>query len=339
MDQTLFQLSFTGYGLACMLAMAVGLGLCLIGPRRQGPGWSGFVRFAVCVMFFTLLCARLMFVLPDLLMGLLSQADIIKEHNSIFLDAIGSAVPALFFWNGGYSLAGAIPGAILGAKLAEKWTRVPAGFWRDRLAIGLPAAILIERAAEWGTGLGTGMETTAPWLNRLGFTDHPLWLYEALLALVVLGVMIALTCLRRRLRIAPGDLLRLFLICFCLPLAAIEALRPLTGHMVIHFVNVTQVMAAVMAMCIWVRWWIRLLRNRSRPKSLKIPLLSAGAVLTLAALGAAVYCIFGMEKDWVSRGTAYLLIALCMAVIGCIALMLWGFSRREGADANGTQKD
>ncbi len=334
MDATLFQLSATGYGLACLAALLHGLALTLPGTLKQGLGWGGFVRFAVAVTLCTLLCARLAFVLPDLLMGLLSQADIIKEHNSIYMDAIGSAVPALYFWEGGYALAGAVPGAILGAKLAEKWTKSPAGFFRDQLAAALPAAILIERLAEGGTGLGAGMETASPLLNRLGFTEHPLWLYEALLALAVLIVMLIL---RGLLQETEGDLLRLFLVIFCPLLIAIEALRPLTGHMVIHFVNLTQVTAMVLILSVLIRWSRRLRRNGHLKKGQAIGLLVGGWLGVIALLGLAVFCIFGMEKDWVSRGTAYLLITLCMVSIGGYAIMLRQFASSEGGQRRGAQ--
>lgn len=334
MDATLFQLSATGYGLACLAALLTGLGLSLPGTLKQGLGWGGFVRFAVAVTLCTLVCARLMFVLPHLLMGVLSQADIIKEHNSVYLDAIGSAVPALYFWDGGYALAGAIPGAILGAKLSEKWTGAPKGFFRDLLAVALPAAILIERLAEIGTDLGIGMETDSPLLNGMGFAEHPLWLYEALLALAVLVPMLVLREMNRG---TDGDLLRLFLVVFCLPLIAIEALRPLTGHMVIHFVNLTQVTAMVLVLCVLIRWSIRLKRNRQRPRGLVAGLLIGGWIGVVLCLGVAVYCIFGMEKDWVTRGTAYLLITLTMAAIGAYALTLRHFADPEGGHPRGAQ--
>lgn len=343
MTETLFRLSFSGYGLACALGAAVGLGVTLPRILRRGLGWAGFVRYAVCVLFFGWLCARLMYVIPDLAMGLLNENGIIKEHNSVYLNAIGSAVPALFFWEGGYALAGAIPGSVLGAWIAEKWTGSPKGFFRDQLGLALPVFILAERLAEWGTGLGTGTEVSARWLIGLGICPaeggtayHPLFLYEALLAFIVLHIMTVVYILSRS-RECRGDLLRLFLVIFCLPLAALEAFRPLTGHLIIHFVNVTQVAAAVLALTVTVRWSLRLLRGRRAGKALRIVLPAVGWPLVLAAVALAVYCIFGMEKEWVSRTLAYWLIAASMAVIGAVTLLIGYFSREKGTQADGAQ--
>ena len=316
MEKPLFELSFTGYGLLCMLAAGAGLAATLPGTlTRRDLGWAAWVRFAVCTVFFGLLCARLAYVVPDLIMGILSRNDVILEHNSIYLDAIGSALPALRFWEGGYALAGAIPGAILGAKLAEKWTGAPRGFFRDQLSLGLPVFLLVERIA--------GMET--------------LYFMEALLALAVLAVMIVLH-IRRRGRDTNGDLLRIFLVIFCLPFAWIESFRPLTGHMVIHFVNITQVAAALFGLIPAVRWSVELKRSRASART-KAVLLAGGWAAIAALIGTTVYCIFGMEKDWLDRTLAHVLIAVTLALTGAIALYIRHAGQGKGGAARGARED
>lgn len=344
LSEALFRLSFTGYGLACAFGAVMGLALSLPGTLRMKRDWAGWVRFAVCVLFFGWLGARVMFAAPDLLMGFLNEQGLIQEHNSVYLNQIGSAVPALYFWEGGYSLVGAMLGAILGAKLAEKWTGEESGFWRDRLALVLPAFVLVERLAEQGSSLGTGVEVSAQWLIRTGLCPeedgvffHPLYLYEALLAAVVLAVMAWLE-IRRAGKAAGGDRLRFCLTIFCLPMIVIESLRPLTGHMILHFVNVTQVVLMILALSVVIRWSVRLGRNR---RDVRHPALALAVcwVVVIAAIGAAVYCIFGMEKDWVSRGLAYGVIALAMAAMAAVAAVLYRLSGPKGGLPDGARED
>ena len=99
MDATLFRIPFTGYGL-CVAGAAL---LALLTSLRKGREWAAWVRFAVCVTLFGWLGARLGYVLPDLAMGWLNELGVIAEHNSVYLNAIGSAAPALYFWEGGYA--------------------------------------------------------------------------------------------------------------------------------------------------------------------------------------------------------------------------------------------
>ncbi len=323
MSDVLFRLSdlpVTRYGAAVALAALLSLMLTTRREDRLGP----WVRFAFCTVLFGWLGARLMFVLPDLVMGWLNELGVIAEHNSVYLNAIGSAVPALYFWEGGYSLAGLIPGAILGAAIAEAATHARRGEWRDRLAMALPAFMLVERLAEYGSDIGTGVEIGKGWLTGLGICPaeggtyfHPLCLYEALTALVVLIIMVVLSFNGRK---RPGgDLLRLCLVFLCLPTVALEAFRPLTGHMIIHFVNVTQVVMMLLALVPAIRWSHRISKSR-HGGGLRVGIRLLGWLGIGIAIGLAVYCIFGMEKDWVSRGTAYALIALSMAAVGGVAL-------------------
>lgn len=304
-------MAFTAYGLICAAGVLAGLAAAIPDTLRRGHGWDAWVRFAVLTALCGWVCARLAFIVPDLIMGVLSRHDIIMEHSSVFLDHIGSAVPALYFWEGGYALAGAIPGAILGAWIAEKRTGVRRGFFRDRLSLGLPLFIAAERLAE----------------------GEVLYRYEALLAAAVLAVMIVLH-LRARDRNTDGDLLRIFLVIFCLPLAWIESFRPLTGHMVIHFVNVTQVAAAVTGLAPAVRWSVLLRRGRAK-RGLKAGLLAGGWVFILAMVGLAVFCIFGMEKDWIGRGPAHALIAVSLSLIGAVSLVFRRFAAGKGNQTHG----
>ena len=143
---------------------------------------------------------------------------------------------------------------------------------------------------------------------------------------------------RRLGRSAGGDRLRFFLVIFCLPMVVLEAFRPLTGHMIIHFVNVTQIAMMALALAPVIRWSIRLGRG-GRPAAVKGAVLGAGWFLIAAGLALSVWCIFGMEKDWVSRGLAYILIALAMAVIGAVTGVVRRYAGSKGGPADGSRED
>ena len=344
LNETLFRLPFTGYGLACAFGAAMGLALTLPGTHRAGKGWAEWVRFAVCVLFFGWLGARLMFVLPDLAMGLLNREGVIQEFSDAYLSGMGSALPALYFWEGGYALAGAIPGAILGAKIAEKWTAVSAGFFRDRLALTIPAFMLVERLAEHALNPAAGVEVSASWLIGLGICTrdgavykHPVYLYEAILCAAVLVVMAVLE-IRRAGRDSRGDRMRFCLILLGLPLISLESFRPLDGHMIIHMVNATQVVMMALVLAFAIRWSVRVSRS-ALSGGKKAAVLTACWIAFVAGLAAAVWCIFGMEKDWIGRGPAYILIAASMAVIGAAAAVLHRMRREKGELPDGTRED
>ena len=308
-------LTITRFGWGCALALAVGLLMTLPVLRQKKLGYGAMIRLSVCVIPLTWLCSRLLFVAFDLGASLFGS--------SFYLDTVGSAVPALYFWDGGYSLMGALLGAVLGAKLAEGWTRSGSGVLRDGLALGLPAAIAVERLLERGTGLGLGKAGTAGWpLNRGIFHDPeyaPVYLYEALIAILLL-VLTGILFLRLRDR-EDGELLEMFLLLWGLTQALLESLRS-DDHMVYHFVRVQQVTAFALAIAVMLRWTHRALRRGAKPLPMAL-----GWVLTLAAAGAAVAAEFGVDR-WGKPLLAYGLMIACLTAVGLIAFRFRSLTKR-----------
>ena len=301
---TLFGIPLTRYGALCALAMLAGLCVTGLVMARRGIRYGAFIRLALCVLPCSWLMSRLIWAAQDMISAVIG----------LYMDIDSGFDPLdiLRFWHGGYSLMGAVIGAILGAKLAEGLTRSPKGSLRECLAVGLPAAILVERLAEHGTVLGLGRTVTAAWLANLpicpvidGDPVHPVYLYEAFAALVILALMI-LWAVKKK------PLMKRFLLTFGLTQVVLESLRA-DGHMVQHFVHVQQVIAIVFAVCALIGWSRQALSQPGRHTAVTI-----GWILTVAAIAAGVWAEFGVDR-WGRPLLAYGIMVVSMVVIAVVA--------------------
>ncbi len=294
----------TRFGLCCAAALLAGLLACGPAMRRKGLSYGAWIRLCICVTAGCLLFARLLYALADWVMILLE---------GIFdLNTGRDPLAGFRFWEGGYSLIGGIAGAVLGAVLAEKWTGSGKGTLRDTLAFGIPVAVFAERLSEAGTGLGLGRYVTAPWLISTGICPelygdyvHPVYLYEAAAAVILLGVMLVLSRKERK----PGRLADLFLLLFGLSQVILESLRA-DGHLVEHFVHVQQVYSILMAAWVIARWCAQAETWPGRGWKTAL-----GWVLILAAAGMATWAEFGVDR-WGNQLMAYGVMSLSMLVIG-----------------------
>ena len=301
---TVFGIPLTRYGVGCMFALLVGLCVTGIVIARQGLGYGKFIRLAVCVIPLTWLFSRLIWLSQDLIsLGVGYVMDIEMDIDPI---------EALRFWHGGYSLMGAVIGAILGAKIAEGVTHSLRGSLRDAMALGLPAAILVERLAEHGTGLGLGRAVSASWLANLricpiidGEAVHPVYLYEAAAALVIFILLIIWAAKKK-------PLMKRFLLCFGLSQVILESLRA-DGHMVQHFVHVQQIIAIAFAVFALIGWSREAVTRPGRHTALAV-----GWLLTVAAIAVGVLAEFGVDR-WGKPLLAYGVMAACMVVIAVVA--------------------
>ena len=301
---TVFGLPLTRYGAGCALALLAGLCVAGLALARRGFKYGVFVRLALCVIPLAWVFARLVWAAQDMIsagVGLYMDID----SGFDFLET-------LRFWHGGYSLMGAVIGAILGAKLAEGLTRSPRGSLRDALALGLPVAILVERLFEHGTGLGLGRTVTAGWLANLpicpvieGEPVHPVYLYEAIAAVVIL-VLLLVWAKRKK------PLMKRFLVCFGLSQVILESLRA-DGHMVQHFVHVQQAIAIVLAVAALIGWSREALSKPGRHTAVAV-----GWLLTVAAIGVGVWAEFGVDR-WGKPLLAYGVMTACMVLIAVVA--------------------
>ena len=104
----------TRFGLCCAGALLAGLVTCGIRMKQCSKSYGDWIRFVLCVTGFSWLFARLMFSFAEWIMILLE---------GIFdLETGRDPLSVIYFWHGGYSLMGAVLGAVIGAITAEKWT-------------------------------------------------------------------------------------------------------------------------------------------------------------------------------------------------------------------------
>ena len=302
---TLFGAPVTGYGLGTAAALLLGLVGCYAYLRCSGKTYGQFIRLAVLAVPLCWLCARVVYVLANC---------------TYYLNTLSNPVLALYFWDGGYAMTGAVMGFILAAFLAEKWTRLPHGSLMDSLAIGGPLAIATARFLEGGTRLGMGRLVSYEWLFFLGVEDgygdlvHPVYRYEAVAALIVLVIM--LIWLSKRLHsVKPGDTCLIVLALLGAFQVLLESLRN-DGHLVVHFVRIQQVLALIALVVAFAVFTTRLLRRGGMKKS---HLLSLWLV-AIACVGVGIYMEFRVDRGSLKL-LYYGVMALCMGVITAMALI------------------
>ena len=305
MTETVFTLlgqPVTGFGLgmagAMLLMLAVMGGWCH--ARKQDDGV--FIRFAALAVPLTLLCSRVLFVLADC---------------TYYLTTLSNPVLALRFWDGGYSLTGAVLGFMLAAWLSEMIMRLPGKPLLDGAALALPLGILVERLCEPGTDMGLGKAIATPAFMFLGVEDplngewvHPVFYYEAAVAGILFVVL--LICAVRGKKTA-GSLLGIFTVLFAATQIFFECMRN-DNHMVVHFVPVQQVAELLMLLTVLGCWTKRLAKKGTKKSQIML--------IWLVVIACVVLTVF-MEFR-IDRGSMKLLyysvIALCMAVVSVLAL-------------------
>ena len=308
MTETVFTLlgqPVTGFGLgmagAMLLMLAVMGGWCH--ARKQDDGV--FIRFAALAVPLTLLCSRVLFVLADC---------------TYYLTTLSNPALALRFWDGGYSLMGAVLGFMLAAWLSEKIMRLPGKPLLDGAALALPLGILVERLCEPGTDMGLGKAIATPAFMFLGVEDpltgewvHPVFYYEAAVAGILFVVLLICAVHGKK---TAGNLLGIFTVLFAATQIFFECMRN-DNHMVVHFVPVQQVAELLMLLTVLGCWTKRLAKKGTKKSQIML--------IWLVVIACVVLTVF-MEFR-IDRGSMKLLyysvIALCMAVVSVLALRCW----------------
>ena len=305
MTETVFTLlgqSVTGFGLgmagAMLLMLAVMGGWC----HARKLGYGVFIRFAALAVPLTLLCSRALFVLADC---------------TYYLTTLSNPALALRFWDGGYSLVGAVLGFMLAAWLREKATRLPGKPLLDGAALALPLGIFVERLCEPGTDMGMGKAIATPAFMFLGVEDpltgewvHPVFYYEAAVAGILFVVL--LICALRRKK-TTGSLLGIFTVLFAATQIFFECMRN-DNHMVVHFVPVQQVAELLMLLTVLGCWTKRLAKKGTKKSQIMLIWLT---VIVCVAL--TVFMEFRIDRGSMKL-LYYSVIALCMAVVSVLAL-------------------
>ncbi|GAA2520739.1 prolipoprotein diacylglyceryl transferase [Rarobacter incanus] len=160
-----------------------------------------------------------------------------------YFGAGGNPVAALYIWNGGLGIWGAIALGAVGAWLGCRSTGVSIIDFAD---VAAPPILLAQAIGRWGNWFNQelfGGPTDLPWALSVspgiaqaagyapGTTFHPTFLYESLWSL--LGVALLLLC-ERRLRMRRGQVFWLYVLIYTTGRLWVEMLRVDQAH---HFLG------------------------------------------------------------------------------------------------------
>jgi prolipoprotein diacylglyceryl transferase len=159
-----------------------------------------------------------------------------------YFGADGDPVKALYIWEGGLGIWGAVAGGAVGAWIACRRIGIPLTFVADCLAPGLPLAQAIGRWGNWFNNELYGKPTDLPWAVKIYEFDtgagravetatgepavvgqfHPTFLYESLWDL---GVAAAVWLLDRRYQYGRGRAFALYVMLYAVGRFWVELLR------------------------------------------------------------------------------------------------------------------
>ncbi|GAA1803926.1 prolipoprotein diacylglyceryl transferase [Luedemannella flava] len=142
-------------------------------------------------------------------------------------------IRALYIWDGGLGIWGAVAVGTLGAWIGCKRARVPLSAFADALAPGLVLAQAIGRFGNYFNQELYGAPSTLPWALRIDpqyrpadtpeiATYHPTFLYESLWCV---GVFFLLIWAEKRFRLGYGRLFALYVAAYTVGRVWVEALR------------------------------------------------------------------------------------------------------------------
>lgn len=303
----LFGRPVTAFGVGTSLAIL--LGLLAAGLRLRGrAGYDTFIRQAVLTVPLALLFSRLLYVLANC---------------TYYLITLSNPALALRFWDGGYSVSGAVLGTLVAAVLAARWTRVRAGVLLDAASIGLLPAILVERLFESGTGMGFGRPVGMGALLWLGVDDgmgdlvYPVYLFEAIAAALIL-LIVLIWCARRR-TLPDGDLCVTVLTLLSASQVILESLRN-DQHMVVHFVRIQQVVFLLIGVAAFA-WCLRRAARAGVFPATKKSQRALCWLIVLICVGLGVWMEFRVDRGML-KALYYSVMTLCMGAIAALTLLL-----------------
>ena len=218
------------YAVCILLGIVAACAITEVRLRRRGaPKWM-VLDVAVWAVPFGIIGARIYHVItsPEGYFG--SSPD-------------ASPVKALYIWNGGLGIWGAVAGGALGAWFACRRLGVPLTLVADAAAPGLPVAQAIGRLGNWFNNELYGSVTTLPWGLRVHDMDrsnpghatvidgepvtlpelyHPTFLYEAIWDV---GVAVLVWLMDRRFKFGRGRAFALYVMAYTVGRFWIEMLR------------------------------------------------------------------------------------------------------------------
>lgn len=311
-------LTVHAYGLcAAVAALLLLVPMGILGYRRRLP--AGTVR---------------VFGLMGIVLGVLGARAVYCLFNlSTFIETYENPWLMLCFFDGGLAMPGLLGGLCLAAVLTARLMKARLGTLLDVMCV--PAGLMLAalRFGERFTDLGVGkaveegwLTAAAPWLfqqSRMGVAVEyrlNVWAYEAAAGLALFAAtLLAYRWLRGRRGARPGDKALCFFSLYGASQTLLESMRD-DGHMMIVFLRIGQVAAALCVLIACGVWLARYARIRGRAGG-RVWLTVGGALLYVAGVAALEFSLDGrLTFGAPSLARDYgLMAALCamMAALTC----------------------
>ena len=300
---------FTRFGLLCAAGMLVTLLVTGLWYRRRGIGYGVWVRLCALGIPMAWFCARLAYCLTNI---------------PYYVDNVENPMLMLRFWDGGFSLFGALIGLMLAAVLTARWQRIKAAMLLDGVSLGALPGIVIVRLAQTGTGIGIGRDIRSEWLQPIGVTEnlwHPVYLYQAVVTAVILLILLVWL---RAVKGTPliGDVTLVFATLYGCAEVVLESLCK-DGHMTVHdnLVHIHQILAIVLPVAALVVWSIRLAKKDAKKSQHNTVWLIVAWIIVVACIGLGINQEFAVDRhdDLVLE---YGIMVAAMAVVAATALIV-----------------
>lgn len=294
---TLGSFTLTAYGLCVMLGAALAVALTVMLTRRQ-LGVNSALSLCLAVIPGAVIGARAVYCLTML--------------DFILVDLGGAGfIPQL--WQGGYALYGAVLGGAAGAWLYAKGTRRSPALVLDFIAPGAALTLMAARLAEYFTSQGLGAYIEDEAMMRFPFGVEslygewqvPVFVYEALAALIILVVLLIM-----RRRAGQGRLAETFVILLGLTQIILESWRA-DEFIRFGFVRFNQLAAAVtLGAVLFLRVFRRVRAEGWRPWQI------VRVVLFLAGIVVIILLEFALDKSSIANSILYAVMAATLLVMG-----------------------
>lgn len=309
-------LPVTAYAVFIAVGAALGIAFTAVFSHLRGRCWAEGIALALVSGACALVCSHLLFC---------------AVRWSYVINDLGRTAAFLVeFWQGGYTMYGAILGGLLGAFLFAKARRLPVVETLDILMPGMLVLIAAGRFGEQFTMQGVASYRAAEGLSVLPFTPVGEWgdpellvyAYECIFALIALAAVIAVLAFR----MPTGRAAETGLAIVSIAQIMMESWR---GDELIKFgfVCLNMVCAAVVMAVIFVLRIVRIVRREGwKPWTIaRIPLL-------LLAVGAVVIVEFGFDGKFgirLANTQLYAIQAVAIAALAASVLIGDGLAMKK----------